>query len=165
MAPVLAVLCALAAPAGLRPGDEVSAWEPVHVAGPHAGTRTCPVCAYLDAPVLLAFAPDAAAAAKLVGNLEAIAAAHARGRLKVILVVVEGSDEQLQKLAMHHAVRHLMLCRPDPERRDKQLRLYKVDPAAASSVLLYADYTVRKTWPAADLRAAKAAAAAYLPKK
>jgi hypothetical protein len=29
-------------PAGLRPGDEVVAWEPVHVAGPHAGTKTCP---------------------------------------------------------------------------------------------------------------------------
>jgi hypothetical protein len=37
---------------GLRPGDQVSAWEPIHVAGPHAGTKTCPVCTYLDAPVL-----------------------------------------------------------------------------------------------------------------
>ena len=88
-----------ARPAGLRPGDEVVAWEPVHVAGPHAGTKTCPVCTYLDAPVLLAFAKDAAAAKKLVKPLEAIAAAHAKGKLRVLLVVVEGSEEPLKALA------------------------------------------------------------------
>ena len=64
---------------GLRPGEEVSAWEPMHVAGPHAGTKTCPVCTYLEAPVLLAFARDMAAAEPLAAPLEEIARATARG--------------------------------------------------------------------------------------
>ena len=95
---------------GLRPGDEVSAWEPVHVAGPHAGTKTCPVCTYLEAPVLLAFAKDMDAAEKLAKPLEQIAVAHRSGKLKVVLVVVDGSEDQLHKLAKDYALQTVMLC-------------------------------------------------------
>lgn len=153
---------------GLRVGDEVSAWEPIHVAGPHAGTKTCPVCTYLEAPVVLAFAKDVAAAEKLAKPLEAIATAHRRGKLKVLLVVVEGSDEQLRALAKDAGLQAVMLCRPDPERKDKQLKAYKVDPSAANAVLLYQDYTVRKAWAgvgAADLADVKASADQYLPRR
>src|SRR5579871_4119858 len=105
---------------GLRPGEEVSAWEPIHIAGPHAGTKTCPVCTYLEAPVLLAFAKDVNAAGNLAKPLEDIATAHRAGKLKVMLVVVDGSDEQLHKLAKDFALQYVMLCRPDPERKEKQ---------------------------------------------
>jgi hypothetical protein len=37
-------------PAGLRPGDEVVAWEPVHVAGPHAGTTRAEFVSEAAAP-------------------------------------------------------------------------------------------------------------------
>lgn len=153
---------------GLRPGDEVSAWEPIHVAGPHAGTKTCPVCTYLEAPVLLAFAKDASAAEKLAKPLEEIAAAHRSGKLKVVLVVVDGSDEQLRQLAKDSALQSVMLCRPDPERKAKQLKAYKIDPAASNAVMLYQDYTVRKAWAgvnAAGLADVKTAADKYLPKR
>lgn len=153
---------------GLRPGDEVSAWEPVHVAGPHAGTKTCPVCTYLDAPVLLAFAKDAKAAGQLAAALEGIAVAHAKGKLKVLLVVVDGSADELQSLAKEHSLRQLMLCRPDPQRKEKQLKAYKVESLAANSVVLYQDYAVKQAWSdlkAADLGELKKATDGYLPKR
>src|SRR5579871_3770884 len=151
---------------GLRPGEEVSAWEPVHVAGPHAGTKTCPVCTYLDAPVLLAFAKDVDAAAKLAAPLEQIAAAHRAGKLKVMLTVVDGSEEDLRRLAKDYALQTLMLCRPDPGRKEKQLKAYRIDATVSNSVMLYQDYIVRKAWTgvtAADLAAVKTAADQYLP--
>jgi protocatechuate 3,4-dioxygenase, beta subunit len=153
---------------GLQPGEEVSAWEPVHVAGPHAGTKTCPVCTYLEAPMLLAFARDIPAAAELAGPLEAIAKTHAGAKLKVILVVETGSSEELQKLARDHAIANLMLCRPDPERRDKQLRAYKIDSSVANIVLLYRNYTVTRNWtalPADHLSELKSATDVYLPNR
>jgi protocatechuate 3,4-dioxygenase, beta subunit len=167
---VLAVLLQGAEPKSpaLKPGDEVSAWEPVHIAGPHAGTKTCLVCTYLDAPVLLAFARDVTEAAKLAPTLEGIAANHVKGKLKVALVVVDGSDEQLKKLAKDHTIQKLMLCRFDPERKAKHLALYKIDPKALNTILLYQDYTVRKTWANAtnaDFADIKKATDAYHAKK
>ena len=153
---------------GLRAGEEVSAWEPIHVAGPHAGTRTCPVCTYLEAPVLLAFAKDVAAAEILAKSLEEIAKSHAKGKLKVILVVVDGSDVQLRRFARDHSIRQMMLCRPDPELRDKQFKAYKVDPSASNSVILYQDYSVKKSWTslaAPDLPRLKEATDPYLPRR
>ncbi len=152
---------------GLRPGDEVSAWEPIHVAGPHAGTNTCPVCTYLDAPALLVFAKDVDAAEKLAKPLEQLAAAHRLGKLKVMLVVVEGAEEQLRTLAKDAALRTVMLCRPDPARKEKQLKAYKIDATASNTVLLYQEYTVKKAWTGvnADLADVKAATDEYLPKR
>ena len=152
---------------GLRPGDQVSAWEPIHVAGPHAGTKTCPVCTYLDAPVLLAFAGNVDTAGKLAKPLEDIAAAHRSGKLKVMLVVVDGTDEQLRRLAKDASIRAVMLVRPDPERKEKQLKAYKIDATASNTVMLYQDYTVKNVWTGlkdADLALLKTATDTYLPK-
>jgi hypothetical protein len=163
-----AVGVAGAAPAsGLKPGDEVSAWEPVHVAGPHAGTKVCPVCTYLEAPVLLAFARDLPAAETLVKTIGEVATSHRGGKLRVMLVVLDGSDEQLRRLAADAGLTGVMVCRPDPARRAKQLAAYKIDPAAATTVMLYQDYVVRQSWSglrATDLAAVRAAADSYLPK-
>jgi protocatechuate 3,4-dioxygenase, beta subunit len=153
---------------GLRPGDEVSAWEPIHVAGPHVGTKTCPVCTYLDAPILLAFAKNVEAAEKLAKPLEDIAAAHRLGKLKVMLVVVDGSDEQIRKLAKDSAIQAVMLVRPDPERKERQLKAYKIDAAVPNTVMLYQEYTVKNTWTGvktADLADVKTATDKFLPKR
>lgn len=153
---------------GLQPGAEVSAWEPIHVAGPHAGTKACPVCTYLDAPVLLAFARDLEAAEKLARPLEDIAVAHRLGKLKVMLVVVEGSDEQIRKLAKDSAIQSTMLVRPDPERKEKQLRAYKINASVPNTIMLYQDYKVKFVWAdvkPADLSGVKRAADNYLPRR
>jgi hypothetical protein len=155
------------ADSGLRPGEEVSAWEPIHVAGPHAGTKTCPVCTYLDSPVLLAFAKDVAAATDLVVPLENIATAHAKVKLKVLLVVVNCTDEEIRKFATDHSIQNLMLCRPDPRRQEKQLKAYKIDASVTNTILLYQNYTVRQNWAAMAaprLSELKTATEAYLPK-
>ena len=153
---------------GLRPGEEVSAWEPIHVAGPHAGTKTCPVCTYLDAPVLLAFARDVDAARQLARPLEDIAAAHRLGKLKVMLIVVDGSDEQLRTLAKDSAIQNVMLVRPDPEKKEKQLKAYKIDPTATNTFMLYQEYIVKNAWTGlktADLADVKTVTDRYLPKR
>jgi len=153
---------------GLRPGDQVSAWEPIHVAGPHAGTSTCPVCTYLEAPIVLAFAKDVAAAEKLAKPLEEIATAHRQGKLKVMLVVVNGSEEQILKLAKDSAIRSVMLCRPDPKRKEKQLGAYKIDLSVSNTIMLTQDYTVKKLWTGAqatELADLRMAADQYLPKQ
>jgi len=153
---------------GLRPGEEVSAWEPVHVAGPHKGTRTCPVCTYLDAPFLLVFAKDEVAARSILKPLEAIAADHSKGRLRVLMLVVNGSQTQLQALASDQAVQHLMLCRADPERKEQQLKAYKVNSSAQNTIILYQDYVVRNSWVGltpANLSRLEDVTDLYLPKR
>ena len=153
---------------GLKKGEEVTAWEPVHVAGPHAGTKTCMVCTYLDAPVLLAFAKDLAAAELLAKPLERIATAHARGKLKVALVVLDAPDEKLVKLAAEQNLRLVMLCRPDADRRMKQLATYKINPAVSNTILLYENYVVKENWTAlsaADLPLLFKATDSFLPRR
>jgi hypothetical protein len=145
---------------GLRSGGEVSAREPIHLAGPQADTRTCPVRTHLEAPVQLAFEKDVVAAEILAKPLEEIAKSYAKGELKVLLVVVDGSDGQLLRFAKDHSIIHVMLCRPDPELRVKQLKAYEIDPSASSTVMLYQDDTVKKSWTALtapDLTRSKAA--------
>lgn len=48
-------LCVLASPLdenGLRVGEFMGAYEPHHVTGPDAGTDTCPVCEYINRPMV-----------------------------------------------------------------------------------------------------------------
>jgi hypothetical protein len=118
--------------------------------------------------VLLAFVKNIDAAENMARTLEDIAAAHRHGKLKVMLVVVDGTDEQLHKLAKDAAIQSVMLVRPDPERREKQLKAYKIDPAASNTVMLYQDYTVKKCWTgvkSTNLAELKTATDAYLPKR
>ena len=151
---------------GLQKGEEVTAWEPVHVAGPYAGTRTCLVCTYLEAPMLLAFARDLANAEALAKPLERIAEAHAKGRLRVALVVLNASDEQLIKLASDQKIRQVMLCRLDAESRTRNLAAYKIDPAVSNTIMLYESYIVKESWAGlADLPALVKATNPYLPKR
>jgi protocatechuate 3,4-dioxygenase beta subunit len=155
-------------PSGLSVGEEVSAWEPVHVAGPLAGTKTCPVCTYLEAPVLLAFAKDSSAAELLAKPLERIADAHSKGKLRVVLVVLDAPEEKLRKLAEESKIRHLMLCMPDPKRREKQLAAYKIDPTVPNTIMLYEAYTVRRLWVSVtskDLASLEEATIPYLPRR
>ncbi len=151
---------------GLRPGESVSAWEPIHVAGPHKGTKTCPVCTYLDAPLLLVFARDELAAKSILKPLEEMAVTHSTGKLHVLLLVVDGSDAELQAIAADQKLKYVMLCRPDPAKKEKQLKAYKIDPSVENTVMLYQNYVVKKTWVGlkpADLHVLKDATDEYLP--
>lgn len=54
---------------------------------------------------------------KLAEPMEEIASAHRRGKRKVVLVVVEGSEDDLRKLVKDSGLQAVMLCRPDPARK------------------------------------------------
>jgi hypothetical protein len=141
------VLVALAAagtePAsGLRPGDEVAAWHPVHVTGPEAGTTHCPVCTYLDKPVVLAFAATAAAAGPLAERVEGLLARYEKAGVRGLVVVTAGTAADLKKLAADRKLTRVSLCLLDPDTRAKDLKRYRVAAAAATTVTVYRDYTV-----------------------
>jgi len=46
------LLLALAEKPGLKVGDFVSPFEPMHVTGPYAGVRQCPVCEWMMLPMV-----------------------------------------------------------------------------------------------------------------
>lgn len=50
--PLFALATGGALKSGLQTGEMVSAFEPSHVTGPDAGTKTCPVCKYGKTPAV-----------------------------------------------------------------------------------------------------------------
>ncbi|MES1228079.1 MAG: hypothetical protein ABUL72_05365 [Armatimonadota bacterium] len=48
----LAILVTRPLDSGLKLGEFIPAYEPTHVAGPDAGTKTCPICKYGDLPAV-----------------------------------------------------------------------------------------------------------------
>ena len=84
-----------------------------------------------------------------------------------MLVVLDGTEDQLGRFAKLHAIRSTMFCRIDPSRRAQQLAAYKVDPAVTNTVMLYRDYLVTKSWAAmtaANLGELKKATEPYRPR-
>jgi protocatechuate 3,4-dioxygenase beta subunit len=158
-----------AAPApesGLRVGDEVVPWNPVHVAGPDRGTKACPVCTYLGRPAVLIFTKEGANAAALAVRLEKLVGEHRKSELKGFVVVLDGRPERLTKLAADWKIAGVGLCYPDPQTREQDLRSYKIAPAAGNTVLIYKDYKVVATFvdlDAGDWRRVEAAVKKLLP--
>lgn len=52
LASIAAFVLASPPQVGLKIGDTVSAYEPHHVSGPDANTETCPVCKYVNRPMV-----------------------------------------------------------------------------------------------------------------
>src|SRR5271156_998321 len=82
---------AIASPpqSGLQKGESVEPWNPIHVAGPDRGTNTCPVCSYLERPVVVIFAKDSVETIKLAMRLEKLVATHQKNELKGVLTVLD----------------------------------------------------------------------------
>lgn len=55
------LLLALAEKPGLKVGDFVSPFEPMHVTGPYAGVRQCPVCEWMMLPMVFIWSNQASA--------------------------------------------------------------------------------------------------------
>jgi protocatechuate 3,4-dioxygenase beta subunit len=131
---------------GLRPGETVEPWNPLHVAGPERGTNTCPVCTYLEKPVVVVFAKDTPNTAALVARLEALAAGKKPAGLRVVVAVLDAGPDRLAALAAEAKVAAAALCYLNPKTRDKELKAYRIDPAAENTVIVYKDYTVTETF-------------------
>lgn len=157
-------LLVTAAPAelksGLQKGEEVAAWNPIHVAGPDKGTRACPVCTYLEKPAVVVFTRDGGNAAALAEQLEKLVAANERKNLKGFVVVLDAMPEQLAKMAADKRLTKIGVCYLDPRTRDKDLQLYKIHPQAINTIIVYRDYKVTANFVNLDARRFSAVAAA-----
>jgi protocatechuate 3,4-dioxygenase beta subunit len=127
---------------GLAVGDEVHAWNPLHVAGPDKGTNACPICTYLERPMIQVFARDGAQVGGLARKLEQLVLAHQKAEFKAFLIVVDGKPEVLKKLGEEHKIAYSALCYPDPASKAEDLGKYQINPDAANTLILYRDYKV-----------------------
>jgi hypothetical protein len=127
---------------GLEIGETVEPWRPIHVAGPDRGTTACPVCTYLAKPAIVVFTKDGENAVELARRVEALVKAHRKVGLKGFVVVLDSTPGKLAKMAHRAGISRSALCYPDPSTREEDLRAYRINPAAISTVLVYKDYTV-----------------------
>jgi protocatechuate 3,4-dioxygenase beta subunit len=154
---VLCVALLVAAPpaelkSGLQRGEEVAAWNPIHVAGPDKGTRACPVCTYLEKPAIVVFTRDGDNAAALAVQLEKLVAVNEGKNLKGFVIVLDGTPDKLAKLAAEKRLTKIGVCYPDPQTKDKDLELYKIHPQALNTIILYRDYKVTANFVNLDAR-------------
>jgi protocatechuate 3,4-dioxygenase beta subunit len=127
---------------GLAIGETVEPWRPIHVAGPDRGTTACPVCTYLAKPAVIVFTKDGKDTVELAHRVEGLVATYREKELKGFVVVVDSTPEKLAITAKEAGVSRSALCYPDPSSRDEDLKSYKINPAATSTILVYKDYTV-----------------------
>jgi polyisoprenoid-binding protein YceI len=145
---------------GLQRGEEVAAWNPIHVAGPDKGTRACPVCTYLERPAVVVFTRDGDNAAALAEQLEKLVAANEGKDLKGFVVVLDATPDRLAKMAADKRITKIDVCYPDPRTKDKDLELYKIHPQALNTILIYRDYKVTANFVNLDARQFNAVEAA-----
>jgi protocatechuate 3,4-dioxygenase beta subunit len=127
---------------GLRPKESVEPWNPLHVAGPERGTNTCPVCTYLEKPVVVVFAKDTPNTVALIARLEGLAARHRKNGMRVVVAVTDAGPERLARLAAELEITDLALCRLNPKTQAADLKAYRINPAVENTIMLYKDYTV-----------------------
>lgn len=139
---------------GLKPGDEVEPWNPVHVAGPDKGTNNCPVCTYLEKPVVVAFVKETPNSAELLVRLEAIAREHRKTGLRVVVAVTDAGPEKVKELGDAAGVTDVALCCLSAKTGAKELKAYKIDPGAENTVILYKNYVVTATFVNVPAKAA-----------
>ena len=128
---------------GLETGETVEPWRPIHVAGPDLGTTACPVCTYLERPAVIVFTKDGDE------RRRARPPCGSTRRARTAIKSLRGS--WLSSTARHSSWRKWPnapafpgrpSCYPDPTTRDDDLRSYKINPAAANTILVYKNYTV-----------------------
>lgn len=124
---------------GLRPGEQVEPWNPLHVTGPDRGTNVCPLCTYLDKPVVVVFAKDTANTAQLVARLEPLARKHRAAGLRVVVAVVDIGLERAKALAADLKLADVSLCYLTRKSGPKELKAYRIEPAAENTVMVYKD--------------------------
>ena len=138
---------------GLRPGEQVEPWNPIHVTGPDRGTNLCPVCTYLEKPVIVVFAKDTTNTAMLASRLELLARKHRAAGLRLVVAVVDIGPDRAKALAADLKFTDLSLCYLTPKSGPKELKAYRIDPAAENTVMVYKNYTIAATFvnlPAKD---------------
>jgi hypothetical protein len=127
---------------GLQKGEDIIPWNPVHVAGPNAGTNACPVCTYGARPAIVVFARNDKEMLMLVTQLEDLVRRQSAMDLKAFVIVLDGTPDDLKSEAVSQGVKQIGFCYPDPATRDVDLKDYKINPSADNTVMIYKDYKV-----------------------
>jgi protocatechuate 3,4-dioxygenase beta subunit len=138
---------------GLHPGEQVEPWNPLHVAGPDQGTNICPVCTYLEKPVVVVFAKDTSNTAELLARLEALAHVYRKAGLRVVVAITDASPERVKALATTTGITDASLCYLSEKSGAKELQAYRIDAKAENTAMVYKDYTVTASFvnlPAKD---------------
>jgi hypothetical protein len=127
---------------GLQIGDDIIPWNPIHVAGPNAGTNACPVCTYEARPAIVIFAKRSADLSPLALRLQDLVNHRRDIDLKGFLIALDTTPTRLQEFAAQNNLLQIGVCYPDPAERDKDLAEYKINPAADDTVIVYRNYKV-----------------------
>ena len=127
---------------GLQRGDEVSAFEPVHLTGPETGTRNCPVCTHLEKPVVLVFCKWNKNAEDLAFELDQLVQDNMEHGLKTFMIVTEGNDESIQQFSQNFTLMNVSICKLEPDSLEDDLAKYKFKRDLENTVIVYRDFTV-----------------------
>jgi hypothetical protein len=131
---------------GLQPGDQVEPWNPLHVSGPDRGTNICPVCTYLEKPVVVVFAKNSPNTAGLLPRLEALARNYQKAGLRVVVAITDAGSDRVKELAAARNLVDVSLCYLSEKTGPKELKSYRIDPNADNTAMVYKDYTVTATF-------------------
>ncbi len=137
---------------GLAPGAMVSAFEPTHVSGPDAGTKTCPICKYGKAPAVQVWVNGDTTenVAKIADALEGAIKMEGGDKLKAFVVFIRPSnvsasmlEGQLKMVAEKCKLSHVALTYVDGP-ASKFVGQYKINTSSKvkNTVLVYHDMKV-----------------------
>ena len=140
------------ATSGLQPGDPTPAFDPTHVSGPDAGTKTCPVCKYGARPAVQVWlAPDESTenAAKFTEALGKAMSAHKDKDMKgfvVMMTMCQGCVAKAEKFGKEMAVKNVgvtYVATTDPA-----VKGYKINTSkdVKNTVMVYKDRKIVSTF-------------------
>jgi protocatechuate 3,4-dioxygenase, beta subunit len=127
---------------GLQKGDDIESWNPIHVAGPNKGTNACPVCTYMTLPAVVIFTKDGPNLPALAVRLQDLVNRKKDTQLKGFVVVLDSTPDRLRQMAGDAGITQIGICYPDPVERDHDLQIYKINPQADNTVMVYKNYKV-----------------------
>ena len=104
--------------------------------------HACPVCTYMKAPAVVAFAKPGEKTQQMVQQLERLLSEHRGTPLRAFVVVLDTTPAMVSIMADSSRLRLTSLCYLDPKTREKDLAKYKIDPSVENSVMVYKDYKV-----------------------
>jgi polyisoprenoid-binding protein YceI len=136
---------------GLAVGQSIEPWTPVHVSGPDKGTKTCPLCTYLQRPAIVVFAKDGPNTEKLLAKIEQMLGQHSDDDLKGFVAVLDASPQRCAELAASQRLLLTAVCYPDSKTGPKDLAAYNISPGVDNTVLVYKNYKVVKNFVNLDV--------------
>lgn len=128
---------------GLQPGDYVTPFHPKHVAGPDAGTETCPPCKYQERPQIQVWVngDDEANVLALIRQLSEIVKENEAEEMKAFVIVVSHCEmcvEKAERLGEEAGVDNVAVAFIGADHQ--AIEDYKINLEAKNTVMFYRDF-------------------------